>query len=125
MNVGVVTVAVSWLLTMPEALASNSRPANLGAFWQSRCLFEKDLLAFTGLLISEDEVFLNDWQGGGVTSPGTLSVTRQCFPRVFDTFGNEGSPIRHLGDAESVAALATGSCGMQQNNREVFYVYRF
>ena len=61
MNVGAVTVAVSWLLTRPEALASDSRRANLGASWQPRCLIEKDLPAFTGVLISEDEKFLNDW----------------------------------------------------------------
>ena len=31
--------------------------------------------------------------------------------------------MRHLEDAESVAALAAGSCDVQQNGMEVFYVY--
>lgn len=39
-------------------------------------------------------------------------------------FQDEGSPIRHLEDAGSVAGLAAGSCGAQQAGKEVVYVYR-
>ena len=87
MNVGVVTVAVSYLFGSLEALASDLRQANLGACWQSRCLSEKDLPAFIGVMISEDEGFprCRQWERY-LMSLGTSRVTRQYYPRVFDIF---------------------------------------
>lgn len=38
-------------------------------------------------------------------------------------FQGEGSPIRHLEDAESVANLAAGRFRVQQDGKEVVYVY--
>ena len=68
--------------------------------------------------------FPTGWQWGGVVrSPGTFRVTRQHYYRVFDMFQDKGLPIRHLEDAESVASLAAGRFGVQQDGKEVVYVY--
>ena len=63
------------------------------------------------------------WGGFVIRSPGTFRVTRQHYYRVFDMFQGEGSPIWHLEDAESVASLAAGRYGVQQDGKEVVYVY--
>ena len=63
------------------------------------------------------------WGGGVIRSPGTFRVTRQHYYRVFGMFQDEGSPIRHLEEAGSVASLAAGRFGVQQDGKDVVYVY--
>ena len=76
MNVGAVTVAVSYLFGSLEALASDLGQTNLRASWQSRCLSEEDVPASIGVMLSEDEGLPSRRQWERYMYLGTSHVTR-------------------------------------------------